>query len=119
MKVKVLLDISKPLKRWLRLKLDKSDNIVVVALKYERLPEFCYACGRIGHGIKDCPDGEARKGALDGTPTRYGSWLKALMPDKSKPKPYQMGSGNSSDKDRPLDRLSGTLGRGLPSRLDL
>ncbi|KAK3221474.1 hypothetical protein Dsin_008499, partial [Dipteronia sinensis] len=104
MKVKVLLDISKPLKRWLRLKLDKSDNIVVVALKYERLPEFCYACGRIGHGIKDCPDGKARKRALDG-------------PDKSKPKPYQIGSGNSSDRDRSLDRSSGTPGEGSAQRV--
>ncbi|KAK2651223.1 hypothetical protein Ddye_018712 [Dipteronia dyeriana] len=45
MKVKVHIDISKPLKRWLRLKLDKSDKMVVVGLKYEKLPEFCYACG--------------------------------------------------------------------------
>ncbi|KAK3211770.1 hypothetical protein Dsin_016476 [Dipteronia sinensis] len=40
----------------------------------------------------------------------YGLWLKAPMPDKSKPKPYQMGSGNSSDRDRSLDRSSRTPG---------
>ncbi|TXG68377.1 hypothetical protein EZV62_003312 [Acer yangbiense] len=51
MRVKVCIDISKPLKRWLRLKLSRSDEITTVNLKYERLPEFCYACGRIGHGI--------------------------------------------------------------------
>ncbi|TXG52986.1 hypothetical protein EZV62_022155 [Acer yangbiense] len=49
LRVKVLIDISKPLKRWLRLKLDRSENIVVVELRYERLPDFCYACGR-GNG---------------------------------------------------------------------
>ncbi|TXG72599.1 hypothetical protein EZV62_001178 [Acer yangbiense] len=64
LRVKVRIDISKPLKRWLRLKLGASKEIIVVGLKYERLPEFCYACGRIGHGIKECGDEVARKTAL-------------------------------------------------------
>lgn len=50
------IDIDKPLKRWLRLKLGKTEEITVVNLRYERLPEFCFACGRIGHGIKECVD---------------------------------------------------------------
>ena len=53
MRVKVRLDISKPLKRWLRLKLGKLEEVIMVGLKYERLPDFCYAYGRIGHGIKE------------------------------------------------------------------
>ncbi|TXG56336.1 hypothetical protein EZV62_017649 [Acer yangbiense] len=61
LKVKVSIDISRPLKRWLRLKLDKSGNIVMIGLKYERLPKFCYACGRIGHSISDFSDVEAKK----------------------------------------------------------
>ncbi|TXG49106.1 hypothetical protein EZV62_024981 [Acer yangbiense] len=56
MRVKVQIDIHKSLKRWLRLKLDKTENIVVVGLKYEILPEFCYDCGKIRHGIKECLD---------------------------------------------------------------
>ncbi|TXG53061.1 hypothetical protein EZV62_022230 [Acer yangbiense] len=64
LKVKVKIDISKPLKRWLRSKLDKSDNIMMVSLKYERLPEFCYVCGRIRHASKDCYDDEAKSNAL-------------------------------------------------------
>ncbi|TXG70048.1 hypothetical protein EZV62_004983 [Acer yangbiense] len=39
----------------------KSNEVTMVGLKYERLPEFCFACGRIGHGIKECFDEEARK----------------------------------------------------------
>ncbi|TXG64273.1 hypothetical protein EZV62_011267 [Acer yangbiense] len=66
MRVKVRLDISKPLKRWLRLKLGKSKEVTLVGLKYERLHDFCFVCGRIGHGIKECTDEEARKVALEG-----------------------------------------------------
>ncbi|TXG70055.1 hypothetical protein EZV62_004990 [Acer yangbiense] len=66
-RVKVQIDISKLLKRWLRLKLGKEDDIVVIRLKYERLSDFCFACGQIGHMVKECLDEEAKKGALDGS----------------------------------------------------
>ncbi|TXG56665.1 hypothetical protein EZV62_017978 [Acer yangbiense] len=74
MRVKVQIDILKPLKQWLRLTFDKSDNIVVVGLKYERLPKFCYAYGKIRHGIKECFDIEARTEALEGKLTKFGLW---------------------------------------------
>ncbi|TXG73549.1 hypothetical protein EZV62_002128 [Acer yangbiense] len=84
MRVKVRIDIWKPLKRWLRFKPGATDEIIMVGLKYERLPDFCFACGRIGHGIKECLDEVARQEALDGSPTKYGSWLKAPIPEKGK-----------------------------------
>ncbi|TXG60689.1 hypothetical protein EZV62_015262 [Acer yangbiense] len=57
MRVKVQIDIHKPLKRWLRLKLDKSDKVVMVGLKIE---------------------------ALTGTTTKFGSWMRASIPDRLK-----------------------------------
>ncbi|KAK3199877.1 hypothetical protein Dsin_023292 [Dipteronia sinensis] len=84
MKVKVQIDITKPLKRWLRLKLDKSNKVVVVGPKYERLPELCYACGRIGHCLKECSDEKAKIEALDGTSTKFGSWMIAPVPERQK-----------------------------------
>ncbi|TXG50706.1 hypothetical protein EZV62_023230 [Acer yangbiense] len=59
--VKVQINITKPLKRWLRLKLGKTEDIVVVGLKYERLSDFCFVCGRIGHLVKECTDEVARE----------------------------------------------------------
>ncbi|TXG70165.1 hypothetical protein EZV62_005100 [Acer yangbiense] len=110
MRVKVELDISKPLKRWLRLKLDKSNNIVVVGLKYERLPNFCFACGKIGHVLKECSDDEDRKGVLDGSSTKFGSWLKAPLSDKLKSRLQPSWSGNSSDRERSVGRSPELLG---------
>ena len=85
-KVKVLIDISKPLKRWLRLKLDNFTEIVMVSLKYERLPEFCYVCGRIGHVSKECSDEEAKIEALNGVSTKFGSWMRASILERKKPR---------------------------------
>ncbi|KAK2647855.1 hypothetical protein Ddye_015344 [Dipteronia dyeriana] len=74
MRVKVCLDISKLLKRWLRLKLGKTDEVTMVGLRYERRPDFCYACGRIGHGMKECLDEDAKSAAIEGSSTKYGHW---------------------------------------------
>ncbi|TXG69631.1 hypothetical protein EZV62_004566 [Acer yangbiense] len=99
-RVKVQIDISKPLKRWLSLKMGKSDEIVVVGLKYERLSNFCYACGRIGHVIKECTDEEAKKRALDGASPKFRQWLKAVGTERMWPRVQGTISGSSSDRDR-------------------
>ncbi|TXG65036.1 hypothetical protein EZV62_012030 [Acer yangbiense] len=113
LRVKVRVDIFKPLKRWLRLKLDKSENIVVIALKYERLPEFCYVCGKIGHSLRECPDDDARSDALEGATTKYGVWLRVVSLDKSKLKSHQREPEESSGKDKSTEGPVGAK-TGLP-----
>ena len=105
--VKVQIDINKPLKWWLRLKLDKTENVVVVGLKYERLPEFCYACGKIGHGIKERLDSEARNEALTGTITKFGSWMRASIPERLKNRNQSFTNGSSSEKGRSTEESRG------------
>ncbi|KAL8484903.1 hypothetical protein ACS0TY_027267 [Phlomoides rotata] len=46
-RVKIKIDIQKPLKKGLIQK-------VWIEFKYERLPSFCYICGTLGHWRKDC-----------------------------------------------------------------
>ncbi|KAK3212593.1 hypothetical protein Dsin_017299 [Dipteronia sinensis] len=70
----------------------------MVGLKYEQLPEFCYACGRIGHGSKDSPDEEARIGALNGATTKFGAWMRASVPDRLKVRPHLQKEGISKLK---------------------
>lgn len=52
-RVRVMLDITKPLKRFQMIRL-KGNSTAKVTLKYERLPHFCFLCGCMSHVEKDC-----------------------------------------------------------------
>ncbi|TXG57427.1 hypothetical protein EZV62_018740 [Acer yangbiense] len=98
-----LICMNRRTAKWLAEQLDKFDNIVLVGLKYERLLEFCYACGKIGHVIKDCLDTEAKSAALSSTTTRFGSWMRASVVDRRKIKGPSKSDGSSPDKNRQLE----------------
>ncbi|KAK0590300.1 hypothetical protein LWI29_025123 [Acer saccharum] len=76
-------------------------EVITAILLYERLPEFCYACGIIGHGLRDCPDDEARLGALEGETTKYGSWLRAATVEQSKARIQKNDSNGSGTAPTP------------------
>ena len=52
--IQVSVDITKPLCRGRRTKLEK-DRETWISFKYKRLPNFCYWCGYLTHNDKDCP----------------------------------------------------------------
>ncbi|CAO2815949.1 unnamed protein product [Amaranthus hypochondriacus] len=52
-RVRVLMDVSKPLKRYQMIRVQSEKNIKIT-LKYERLPFFCFLCGLLSHTEKDC-----------------------------------------------------------------
>ncbi|TXG69365.1 hypothetical protein EZV62_004300 [Acer yangbiense] len=94
-RVKVRIDITKPLKRCVRLTVDNTEEVITAILLYERLLEFCYACGIIGHGLRDRPDDEARLGALEEETTKYGI---APTPNPSK---------NQNERNSGSNKISG------------
>ncbi|KAJ8767776.1 hypothetical protein K2173_020716 [Erythroxylum novogranatense] len=75
MRIRVAIDIRKPLKRKMLIKWTGGEN-VCLEFKYERLNTFCYFCGIVGHTDKFCrllydyPNFPKEKFA-------YGTWLKA------------------------------------------
>ncbi|XP_073147853.1 uncharacterized protein [Henckelia pumila] len=72
-KFRVKIDISKPLKYYLRAGIcDKED--IIILLTYERLPDFCYRCGIIGHHFRNCTLVVEDKSTLE-----YVSWLRAQI----------------------------------------
>ena len=47
-----------------------------VFFKYERLPNFCYICGKLGHGRKECKESGLPNGGKGEVAYQYGAWLR-------------------------------------------
>lgn len=46
-----------------------------INFRYERLPNFCYSCGMLSHGIKECPEGTANA-YQNAEEFQYGAWMR-------------------------------------------
>ena len=71
-KVRINLPIDKPLRRGGYISVEDGEQCWVT-FKYERLPTFCFLCGKLGHDDKHC--GKTLKEHQQGK--QYGEWLKA------------------------------------------
>ncbi|KAL2920989.1 hypothetical protein RDABS01_012480 [Bienertia sinuspersici] len=100
MRMKVLVDVRKPLRRGLEVATGVNAT-KWVDIKYERLGDFCYFCGRLGHIYRDCSfyTGEENNGK--GTVYRYGPWLRASPLKRSR----NFGVDNEKEK-RVLNKLT-------------
>ena len=74
LRVRVEVDVSKPLYRGRRVVLD-DDEEVWVSFSYEKLPNFCYWCGMVSHDDKDCDIWLSSKGSLSIESQGFGAWL--------------------------------------------
>ena len=54
LRVRVAIDVSKPLRHGFRLCLGGGGPVVWGDLFYEKLPDFCFWCSKIGHVLKNC-----------------------------------------------------------------
>jgi hypothetical protein len=75
LRIKVRINIKKPLMRGIMLNVEKGQDDLWCRFEYEFLPDFCYKCGFFDHIDRDCKVVVAR-----GEKTQYGSWLKAFIP---------------------------------------
>ncbi|KAJ1376678.1 Zinc knuckle CX2CX4HX4C [Sesbania bispinosa] len=71
-KVQVQLVIDKPLLHGINVG-SRKDGVFWVELQYERIPQFCYSCGIIGHEDSGC---EAQGKVAEDTRS-LGPWMKA------------------------------------------
>ncbi|KAL8529621.1 hypothetical protein ACS0TY_006884 [Phlomoides rotata] len=74
-RVKVEIDITKPLRKGLNVRFD--GVVMWIPIKYESLPTFCFCCGTIGHFFKACKFYD-RDEDLDPVDMAFGPSLKAL-----------------------------------------
>lgn len=83
MRVSVCLDVTKPLPRGKKVNVGTVQPSWPIWFSYECLPNFCYFCGRLGHGMKECERGgrSITEAAINELP--YGQWLRA-SPERRK-----------------------------------
>ncbi|BFG20610.1 hypothetical protein CerSpe_068840 [Prunus speciosa] len=105
LRIRVCLDVSKPLWRGKKLTLPYG-NTEFVDFRYERLPEFCFCYGRVGHVFKECAFvDQAAKQACE---KPYGIWLKATK---------DLNSTRANNSKRPsgggMNRYEGDQGKDI------
>lgn len=81
LRIRVQLDITKPLRRAMRISFSGLDP-VWLRFKYERLPRKSYFCGKLGHNEKDCALLLRAKEEGKQAEYQYGDWLRA-GPDRA------------------------------------
>lgn len=69
------MDLEKPLKRGTTLK-SRDGTTYKILFKFERLMDFCYSCGRVGHLLKDC-NGKDQDDDEDSPILPFGPWFRA------------------------------------------
>ncbi|KAL4296472.1 hypothetical protein GQ457_12G000200 [Hibiscus cannabinus] len=73
LRILVEVDIRKPLRRCVLLQNGLAKQASPCPIRYERLPDFCYSCGLVGHVLSSCT---TKSAADDGQKLQYGSWLR-------------------------------------------
>uniref|UniRef100_A0A2N9IYG3 Zinc knuckle CX2CX4HX4C domain-containing protein n=1 Tax=Fagus sylvatica TaxID=28930 RepID=A0A2N9IYG3_FAGSY len=123
MRIRVRVDITKPLCRGRRIGLTNGGE-GWVSFRYERLPNFCYWCGIPTHGEKDYEEW-LKTGDEEKEKTReYGVWLKAsqdrvIRRVQVKVEGRARGAGATMGNKRPVPQPSSTPRRAAPAQSPL
>ncbi|KAL4297820.1 hypothetical protein GQ457_12G013390 [Hibiscus cannabinus] len=76
LRIRVAIDITKPLRRCVFLSNGQGQKSSPCPLKYERLPRLCYYCGLLGHDLAVC---QSIPADFDHRKLQYGSWLRVSV----------------------------------------
>ncbi|CAJ2652060.1 unnamed protein product [Trifolium pratense] len=121
LRMRVSVDLKKPLKRGTKLNFQGKE--IWVDYKYERLPNFCFACGRIGHQMRDCEDiedhDEVQYSELEEKQQAFSPWLRASpLPKMSYEVKKESSSSNCSKSLFPSTSTSKGQNSGTAKEMD-
>ncbi|KAL0433047.1 UNVERIFIED_CONTAM: hypothetical protein Slati_2639000 [Sesamum latifolium] len=83
LRIRVGVNVTQPLKRALKIRSTSGEELLA-RLTYERLPNFCYLCGLLGHIDKYCELRFDDNFHDPGGETPYGPWLRAPIPTRGR-----------------------------------
>jgi hypothetical protein len=75
LRIRVVIDLSKPLERGRALTLEGKSHWVTC--RYEKLPMFCFKCGSVIHGEKGCPIPRSTRLSGKEEGKAWGVWIQA------------------------------------------
>ena len=75
MRACIILDVDQPLCRGRKVWLEGARDHWV-SFKFKQLPNFCYWCGQVNHGDRDCVLWLQNRGTLTTDSQQYGPWLR-------------------------------------------
>ncbi|KAJ1421140.1 Zinc knuckle CX2CX4HX4C [Sesbania bispinosa] len=75
-KILVDFDTTKPLLPGVNIG-NRVDGVLWVDFRFERLPQFCYTCGLIGHEEDTCNSDHAKTNNSENAEHDFGPWLRA------------------------------------------
>ncbi|KAK1562353.1 hypothetical protein Q3G72_010611 [Acer saccharum] len=82
LRVRVVIDIAKPLRRCVRVDVMGDGEKTMMILHYERLPNHCFRCGRLGHSSGECLESPIMANSTGLEELPFGAWLCTSVPDK-------------------------------------
>ncbi|KAL5865145.1 hypothetical protein ACOSQ3_002659 [Xanthoceras sorbifolium] len=101
-RARIQVDVTKPLMRGLRVMIGDPKELCVVLLRYERLHNFYYFRGKVGHLVRDCSNN--KRGCVYEEHIRFGSWIRAAGPSGNRsnwghPNGENIGKNDQSEKE--------------------
>lgn len=75
LRIRVKVDVEKPLVGGFWVPRENKEK-VWAEVKYEKIADFCFGCGRLGHMVRFCENKGEMGEEIEGR-RRYGLWMKA------------------------------------------